>query len=211
MLESLGSVTRLQFAISGKWETALAIERGDIHAVSRFWSWLPPGETEFAIEVFSGLSAPLDCFLGARFTHAGVETLRSVARFVKRASSRDVPFASAARSISRISGGPLLRGLPEFMEIGMLNGWQSFGPLRFWRQGDAEDPPTMLRKALAERANKRFKEPTPMPMALEIAHSETLPHWLGFVISRCENDRYVLDTSLAEACVSYRTKRRVTR
>lgn len=201
-----GTVSTLQFASQGKWEESLVLRTSEVDtpgAVRKFREWAPGqvGErAEFAIEVFGSLDAADDCFVGARFENFTDRRFEGVEAYVAEIFSGGLGLSQAIPRLGDIAGGVLLQGVPDFLELGMFNNWIPFGPVTFWRRGDAARPQDALAKVLGEHG--RYLVPVSAPIVVEIAYPEPLRHWAGFRVSRLSADgNYVLDTDLAEALI----------
>ena len=194
--ETAGNILRLQFAERGEWENCLAAEYGDASTPGRFKEWVSKRNAEFAAEIFGSISAPGDCFLGVRFRNPPPKAISQVEELVKKNASRRTPFEEGLEMLEQAAGGKLLQGRPDFLELGLLNNWNPFVPLRFWIPGEAGDPWESLQKILAQ--NARYLESTQTPVAFEISHSAPVHHWLGFAVSTLrENGLYVFEQALA--------------
>ena len=151
-------------------------------------------------EVFGTLEKPDDCFVGARFARFTERQLTEMRAYVDATLGSRFCFAPAIARLGDIAGGELLRGGPDFLELGMFNNWISFGPVKFWRRGDAPAVREAFGRALGE--NPRYLDPARAPIVLEIAYTIPLQHWAGFSISkRLPDGNYVLDADLAERLI----------
>ena len=65
---------------------------------------------------------------------------------------------------------------PDFLELGIINFWNSFGSVRFWRKGEG-----LPEKAFADAldAHPEFYGTLPGIAAVESAFLAPVPHWYG--------------------------------
>ncbi len=190
-------VDKLQIAVRGEWENCLILERGDASASRRFTKWLSDVDGEFAVELFTSLSAPDDCFVGVRFPNPTSGAEHAIATLVEATAGSGTPFGEGLEMLAQAAGGELFENEPDFLELGLLNDWNPFGPLRFWVPGSG-DPWGVLKHALAQ--NTRYLALLQKPAALEVAFSSPIPHWAGFIVStRCEDGLYTFNEPLARA------------
>lgn len=194
--ENAGTVLRLQFAERGEWENAIVVEHGDASALNRISEWISKRNAEFAVEIFGSTLAPGDCFLGVRFRNPPAQATNRIEELVEKVAQQHISFKEALEMLERAAEGKLLLANPDFFELGLLNNWNPFVPLRFWTPGDG-DPWEALQKALAQ--NARYLEPTQTPVAFEISRSAPVHHWLGFIVSTLhENGLYVFEQGLMQ-------------
>ena len=178
-------VTYLQFANASEWEACLRID-GET-APDDVSSWIAGfAGTHIGIEAF--FEAPElgcgDSFAGVRLPFCE-ETTLFCAELVSAYSegSRVLCLSDFAALLGRL--GRFFKGEVDFMELGAVNMWSSFGPLRFWRRGDGE-PAAAFAKAL--KGAERYQSILPVPAAIEFASDEPAPHWLGLPVSRKTED-----------------------
>lgn len=192
---------RWQFACNGCWEEALHLHPRQPKMRECLRSWLEVAADDVAAELFfSGGAGEL--FLGLRFPPRKETQLFLAEALI----GLDLDVGSAEDSLGRtvaalraISGlERLFLGEPAFMEIGVVNGWKSFGPVRFW-EGGALSPLEALRLALQRGGG--LDGPFPLPLALEWAFSFPVPHWAGLPVSSLTVDGYCLDRLRAEEAV----------
>jgi hypothetical protein len=165
-------------------------------------SWLEVAADDVAAELFFAGDAG-ELFLGLRFP-PGKEAQLFLAEVLIDLGLEDGPAegflgrtVAALRSISGLER--LFLGEPAFMEIGVVNGWKSFGPLRFW-QGGSPSPLEALRLVLQRGGG--LDGPFPLPLALEGGFSVPVPHWVGLPVSSPTADGYRLDGLLAQEAVA---------
>lgn len=192
-------IEKLQFAPESRWEEALSV--GGDSSAAPFEAWLAGFRAaRLGIEVFfdaAGEGGAPAAFIGMRL--AFPEEGRSFAAglteaFLARRLSSVNDFLAFAES--RL-GAPLFAGSPDFMELGLVNLWQSFGPLTFWRAGcgPAEE---RFKEALA--AAPRYLRRLAAAPAIEAGYLLPFPHWFGITAASALADgRYLLDTEAAAA------------
>lgn len=184
-------VAKLQFATDGAWEHALILRAGEAEAAARFVRWLPATEREYAVEAFFDAPQPtgaVACFWGVRFAHPSRAVTDAMREMTDALASGEYPLRDARRTLERAAGGAFFASSPAFGELGQLNNWAPFGPLRFFSRGDAPVSAVCDALAAALAANPRFLAPTELPVALEIAWTHPVPHWFGFVVSETRED-----------------------
>ncbi len=98
-------------------------------------------------------------------------------------------------AVEREFRAPLFTGWPDFMELGLVNMWKSFGALSFAPL--PEEPYAVFSAAVS--ASTRWRGALPAPPALELAFSPPVPHWLGVDFSSRAADGWTLDMKRAEA------------
>ena len=187
---------RWQFALDGLWEEALHLRPGERGGKDRFLSWLEKARRDVAVELFFETEEG-EMFLGLRFPPE-----RDVQRRLAMALlDLDRPGPSLAVSLAALRVFPGLEGLfeggPDFMELGVVNAWKSFGPLRFW-EGSSSSPLEAFRGRLDSEEERRYRGPLPLPLALEAAFSSPWPHWMGFPVSSPSPEGHRLDPAKAE-------------
>lgn len=193
---------RWQFACNGCWEKALHLHPRQPKMRECLRSWLEVAADDVAAELFFAGDAG-ELFLGLRFPPRKetqlflAEVLIDLDLDVGSAEDSLARTVAALRSISGLE--ELYLGEPAFMEIGVVNGWKSFGPLRFW-QGGSPSPLESLHLALQQGGC--FEGPFPLPLALEGGFSVPVPHWVGLPVSSSTADGYRLDGLLAEEAVA---------
>ena len=191
IISRLGShtVKRLQFALGSDWEHCLIVNDGTDNQQVNAW-FARAAERQIAAELF--FDAPED---GLQDAFAGVRTevSASVAEFYRNTAQKLASgthgsvadfFESALFELSFESEDV------EFMELGAVNLWNSFGPLRFWRPGSGE-PRQALLAALADGG--RYLEPMSVPAAIELSFRGAPQSWLGLPVSEKQRDgSYIL-------------------
>lgn len=175
--------TLVQAAIDGGWENPILVS-----GTSEADAWLV-GSRDVAVEIFFGP----DLFLGARLTGLDrLDRVEFVRQLVGAAEDPATTFCDAPRFWRLPDGRPLpLHGPPSFLEVGVVNAWQSVGSVVLWRHGDDHVRTADLSPAL------RRAQPT--PVALEAAHRGTVHSWTGRNVSTAMGDgSYLLDEVLLE-------------
>ena len=191
-----GAAARLQFAPESRWEECVALSRGEpADAVLKWFDGFH--DENIGAELFYEAEAEgrrFSAFIGFRCNFAKrrafvEEAARGFAagKFV-RAESFTVAAAGEF-------GSPLFCGTPDFMELGLVNMWKSFGALSF------EPLPENLYAALCSAvfASAWWNGALPAPPALEFAFSSPVPHWLGVDFSSRVSDGLSVDMKKAEA------------
>lgn len=201
MIDFIGPVEQVQFARRGKWEEALVVDRSDGDPACTFLRWVSSGQGEFAAEFF-GRCAGGAAFWGMRFAEAEMDRCVALAEILKCALRADRAMADCVERAGRMAGGALFAGEPDYLELGMLNAWQTFGPLSFWNKGSARGMSESFERCLPAEA--RFGHPTAAPIALEAAYAAPVPHWLGFPVSQRADDgerAWRMDLALVRAYI----------
>lgn len=191
-----GRFLRWQFALDALWEEALHLLPGEKGRKERFLLWLEGARRDVAVELFFETEEG-EMFLGLRFPPE-----RDVQRRLAMALlDLDRPGLSLAVSLAVLRVFPGLEGLfergPDFMELGVVNAWRSFGPLRFW-EGRSSSPLEALLERLDSEEERRYRGPFPLPLALEAGFSSPLPHWMGLPVSSPSPEGHRLDLAKAE-------------
>lgn len=191
-----GPAEKFQFAPESRWEECAAISRGcPSEAVLR---WLDGFcDENIGAELFfetDGEYGGFSAFIGFRCNFAERRAfVEEAARgFAGGKFARAEDFIAAAENEFR---APLFAGLPDFMELGLVNMWKSFGALSFAPM--SENPYAALSAAVS--ASPSWRGALPAPPACEFAFSSPLPHWFGVCLSRPFNEVYGLDMKKAEA------------
>ena len=186
-------VSKLQFAPVSRWEEALIVEKG--FNASDVRAWLAGLDCpQIGAEAFFETDGNL-AFIGLRMphSHAALDCCALTAdEFLTNRAFAAEDFIRFAEEFSEAS---LYRGEPDFMELGLVNMWKSYGALTFWKSGD-ESPFVRLSEALKE--DPRYMRLLPAPPAYETAWNSPLPHWTGIYLSRAASGGYMLDIAAAE-------------
>lgn len=191
-----GAVTKLQFAPESRWEECAALSRGEDGCAFEEWFGAFGGEN-IGVEAFFTVRRGLreiPAFIGFRCAFAGRRAFVAEAArlFAGGGLSGAGDFAAFAEAGF---GAPFFSGSPDFMELGLVNMWNSFGALTFRPMPD--EPFAALASALA--VSERWNGLLPAPPALELAYSSPVPHWLGLGLSSEVQGGFALDMKTAEA------------
>lgn len=187
------AVSKLQFAPGSRWEEALIVEKNLPPAELRAWLGCFK-DSHIGAEAFFEISGTA-AFIGVRLAFSPAvadEAARVAEKFI---SSTGLAVHDFIKSAEKISDALLFLGEPGFMELGLVNMWQSFGPLPFWKK-EGGSPFARLNAALLR--DGRFASELPAPPAVEIAWDSPLPHWMGVCLSRGAGGKYFLDMAAAE-------------
>ncbi len=158
---------------------------------------------DVALECFFGAQNGPVQFVGVRLARLDPASRREA---IRRLAARylDGPMSlHAARNVlqSCLGGAPLWSTRPDFLELGMLDAWSSYGRLRFWTAGAALPPAAALRRAV--EGQPRFHGFTDLPLAIEAGVLGPLPQWRGIVVSEPHAQGWLADFqragSVAEA------------
>ena len=172
------SVQKLQFTCDSRWEECLVLERGgeeaDIERWLRDFNAEAVGAEAFFTCAGHSLAAPSFTGLRLRGSNENLKAVRMAAQ--KFISGELLCVSDFVLWAENAAGAPLFIGEPAFLELGLVNLWNSFGPLRFKVSPD-EDYSEALARILAEAP--RFNGPLPAPPAVEFGFEVPLPHWLG--------------------------------
>ena len=192
-------IEKLQFAPESRWEEAVVVEPGGLMTELSAWlDSLRGGRLGF--EAFFGMpydGGRLAAFIGMRLEFS--DEIRSLAAEAAELflSRRPVSVDGLLAETERRLGLRLFAGEPAFMELGLINRWQSFGGLTFWRKCEGY-PSGKFTEALA--AAPRYLGNLPAPPAIETAYSAPVPHWFGVsVASPSAEGGYLLDMKAAAA------------
>lgn len=191
-----GAAARLQFAPESRWEECVALSRGEpADAVLKWFDGFH--DESIGAELFYEAGAEgrsFSAFIGFRCNFAKRRAfVEEAARgFAGGKFARAEDFIAAAENEFR---APLFAGRPDFMELGLVNMWKSFGALSFAPL--PESPYAALSAAVS--ASPSWRGALPAPPACEFAFSSPLPHWFGVCLSRPFCEVYALDMKKAEA------------
>lgn len=196
-------ITKLQFASASDWEHCIVIEKNSDKNL--FDVWEQSISPDFiGVEAFFDVQGKeiKDAFIGFRInaTAENISRCRSyVASFVDSASVVLLAdFVSGDESV--LSDNDFLNGEPDFMELGVVNHWNSFGPIRFWNKNDGSAYDGFLCEL---QTASRFLEILPAPAAIEFAFSNPIPHWIGLTVSiKDRNSFYVLSLEKVKTVLS---------
>jgi len=191
-------IIKIQLAADSSWESALTVEKET--PATNADAWMQTFEAAYlGIEVFL---EPCDAETIAVFAGVRVEATSE-----HLAAARELILlwqASSAFSLSdflrymeeKMSLAGLFTGEPDFMEMGILNLWGSFGALCFWERGDGACRDAFYR---ALSGAGRFKSFLPAQAVIETAFATPVPHWLGCPVSRETGEGHVLSFDAVEA------------
>jgi hypothetical protein len=195
LLNSASSVTRLQLAPGSEWENCLVVKKqidADITA-----QWLNRFTSEYiGVEAFFDMPNEniSDAFAGIR-APASENNIEIMLRMTRKFLNSSFTIADFLDEAKIASGGDLFAGEPDFLELGVVNYWNSFGAMRFWKSGSGSEY-TAFENALKTRVD--FMSVLPAPAAIESAFSAPLPHWLGIPVSSEKNGEYFLSVQQAK-------------
>lgn len=186
----------MQFAPESRWEDCAVLLRGEPPeaALRRLSGFCVENA---GVELFyeaCGECGGFSAFIGFRcsFTEKRAFVEAAARGFAAGRFARAEDFTAAAEKEFR---SPLFAGRPDFMELGLVNMWKSFGALSF--APAPENPCDAFLSAVS--ASPRWRGALPAPPAVELAFSSPLPHWLGVYVSRPSCGGYALDMERAEA------------
>ena len=199
-MERLGrcAVSRLQFAAGSDWEHCLTVHGGTDYAAVEEW-FAKTGKRVIAAEFFFDADeyGMKDAFAGVRLpaSDAAAAFYRGAAKAMTGGRSGAL-LDFLALSPSELSFDS---EVIDFMELGAVNKWNSFGPVRFWQAG-CGDPGKALDRALS--ANGRFLAPMEVPAAIELSFGGPCQRWLGLPVSvRQDDGSYILSLEKAQNAV----------
>ncbi len=195
----LRCIEKLQFEPESRWEEAVVVDPGS--SMTELSAWLNDFRGgRLGVEAFFSLPCNggiLSAFIGLRLEFS--DEIRSLAAEAAESflARRPLSVGGLLADVERGLGLRLFAGEPAFMELGLINRWQSFGGLTFWRMGEGY-PSGKFAEALA--AAPRYLGKLPAPPAIETAYSAPVPHWLGVsVASTSAEGGYLLDMKVAAA------------
>lgn len=192
--EACAAVSRLQFAPVSRWEEALSVEKG-FTCADEVRGWLARlACSQIGAEAFFETEG-YKAFIGVRLPFSQDVLSMCVRISEEFLSGRAFAVGDFIRFAEGFSRAPLYRGEPDFMELGLVNMWKSFGALTFRKSKDVY-PPAKLKEALTE--DTRYTRLLPAPPAMECAWDFPLPHWTGRYLSRAADGGYLLDIAAAE-------------
>jgi hypothetical protein len=174
-----GEVFRMQFAANGEWETSLISP-----TASELKAWLRAAPPDIALEIFFNRLGDRDRFIGIRLAGMPSKERERVCDdcvdFFRKAGR---PAAHSFLTLFRtlLKAPALFPGTPAFLELGVVNAWQSAGPSRFWPDTSAQTAVAAFRQLLASQP--RYSAAFSHPVAIEIAFAGPPPHRIGLVIS----------------------------
>lgn len=193
--QSIGrhKISRLQFAVGSDWERCLIVTGAAESGAVSAWFDRASGRQiaaelffdapEYGMsDAFAGLRTPVSASVAAFYREAALLMLTRKLRLAEL-------FAAAPFEISFDSDKI------EFMELGAVNRWNSFGPLKFWTAAQG-DPRQALSAALV--ANGRYLASMSVPAAVELSFGGSPQKWLGLPVSeRREDGTYILQLEKA--------------
>lgn len=194
-----GGIEKLQFAPARRWEENLTVTPGSPPAALP--EWLAGfSDGELGIEAFfqmeeKELTAP--AFVGLRLPFSA-ETAAAAAELQALLTGCAPSAEDFCLFWERKLSLRLFDRLPDFMELGLVNLWNSFGPLKFWHGGGA--PEAALAEALS--ADPRYLQKLSAPPAIEAGYSRPIPHWLGIIFAApIGGGNFLLDREAANSCL----------
>ncbi|KQW72455.1 hypothetical protein [Ensifer sp. Root127] len=176
-----GTISRIQLAFRGEWETSLHVTPGspDIVGVMK---WLLSGGSDLAIEAFYETPRG-EAFVGVRISGLRKTHQHEIAQeLVDAFSKREIiDVGTFVRRVSALLAAPLFTSDASFLELGKVNAWRSFGPITFWSEETGGAPLAQFDEALA--VNPRFRQASTLPYAIELGFDGVFPHWVGLPVS----------------------------
>jgi hypothetical protein len=173
----------LQIATGGQWERATLVSFDGDHRGALARNAIG-ASAELAMEVLFGVVDRPDAFVGVRLRGWAVADSLRFVRETEQAI-RSLPTPSPGRVMEAMTTrleAPLFADPCDLIEAGAFNAWQAVGPLGVWARG--ERPLRASRfPAIVERASAHFQH-CRRPVALELACSRPVQHWLGVRVSR---------------------------
>ncbi len=175
-------VTKLQFANASDWENCLVLEKNSIK--NTFDEWADSLSANFiGVEAFFDIPEKnmLGAFIGFRAS-ASKENIAECSRLAASFIASDTDyllenFVKAEQCL--LVTKDLSAGEPDFIELGIVNNWNSVGAMRFWNRGDGDIYECFLSEL---DRSPRFKNRLPAYAAIEFAYSSPIPHWLGLPV-----------------------------
>ncbi|MDO5562263.1 MAG: hypothetical protein Q4F74_01460 [Synergistaceae bacterium] len=167
-------VAKLQFAKGSDWEKCLMFPSGS--AIEDFYSWADGVADNISVEAFFDIPARgiSGVFAGFRVPAENFKAIKTIAEEFA-ASTGGYDLASFIKAADEGCGGEMFCAGPDFMELGVVNYWVSFGALRFWNgEGNAE-----MRLMSALDKNPRYLGRLPGIPAVESGYTAPVPHWVG--------------------------------
>jgi hypothetical protein len=183
------AVGRLQFAAGSDWEHCLIVNRKTERASVEKW-FAGNARQVLAAEFFFDADecGMKDAFAGVRLPASGAANVfyREAAKAMASGKLRSLRDFLAPAPLELSFDSEKI----EFMELGAVNKWNSFGPVRFWQAGQ-DNPREALKSALS--ANDRFLRPMDVPAAIELSFGGSCQRWLGLPVSERQSDgSYIL-------------------
>jgi len=173
-------VVKFQFACNSEWEKCLIADKfTDIAAIDSFFEGF---NSEFVgVEAFfyNKKADTSPAFIGFRIpaSKENIVFCRAVANLFTESSEDFLLGNLIYADGSILAHESLFDGPPDFMELGIVNLWNSFGPMRFWNSGDGDKYKCFSSAITSE---KRFLGILPGYAAIELAYTKPLTSWLGF-------------------------------
>jgi hypothetical protein len=181
---------KLQFACNSNWEDCLIVDkRSNKSDIAEFF-------TDFRAD-FIGTEAFFHnvngscAFIGFRLpaSKENIECCCRLAQIFIDFSGDFLLNNLIANGKSFFDNKALFERAPSFMELGVVNHWNSFGPMRFWNNGDGDQYECF---SSAIRKETRFHGVLPGYPAIESAYSTPLPSWFGFPAGVIINGQHFL-------------------
>ncbi len=170
-------IERLQIAQGSDWENCLVFEREE-REESSFSERDFLTADNLAIEAFFDLPEEniTAAFVGIRLTN-NITTRSFMQNVIKNFNAgHGYTLGRFIFETENLLFAKLFDEEPDFLELGIVNFWNSFGSVRFWRKGDGL-PEKSLADALAE--HPEFYGELPGIPAVESAFLTPVPHWFG--------------------------------
>ena len=184
-LNKSARITKLQIAKGSAWESCVSVTRRSLiaHICDDIKVKCAGGTGEIGIEAFfdesgSNEACPVFCGLRLSLPDNGIAVLMQlVSDFI---GSEKYLAGDFICFFEKKLGKALFRGEPDFMELGLINKWKSFGGMVF-RQHQKTSHLTAFSEELKRCG--RFNGSLEAPPAIEFGYSEPVPHWLGFSVA----------------------------
>ncbi|NJN90076.1 MAG: hypothetical protein HC878_06635 [Leptolyngbyaceae cyanobacterium SL_5_14] len=184
LLKKLGKPLYVQVGFDGVWETALHLPMfTPLQAKDRAALYAYQG-TDVAFEVF--FEHPYgEAFVGIRPQIKAYEPLPVEQLVMALTHHPQLDLSVVAKLFSEYLGiaQPLFVGLPEHIEMGLVNLWNSFGQVILWH-GKAD---AYSINHLASNDANRYLKPQEKPIGLEFAFANP-HHWLAVPVSKQTQD-----------------------
>jgi hypothetical protein len=207
-----GAPSAVQIAANGVWERAWRLPVGERAASpAEVAEWIVRNDdagapADIAIEVFFADVRPdAEWFIGLRLRPdqqslaAYLITSTVGATSAVRGVGAQAPIAdrvlAAWDALIREPRGTLFSSVPDHADIGVVNAWRSVGTCRVWTRGAPLPDPPAIEDVL--RGAPELNRPRPLPLALELAFTRPLEHWVGRQVSSRDERGHRLDTRAA--------------
>lgn len=189
----------MQFVIDSNWEQAWVIEKDNIPPnISQIDSLLQNQFENIACEVFFEDITNKQMFFGLKYLkdrNHFLECYQFIYKLCVALSAKNFKLSELIEQISwQLEKVPLFSKEPSYLELGVVNYWQSDGSVRLWEQGQ----PKQLSEADIEaklQNNKQLIGSDKNYQAIEFAFEGEYPHWLGIQIGEKKNGMYEANIS----------------